>query len=94
MLDNEGDNVTVYAWHDLGSGYAQIGSYLCEDCSTSTVVNFTQPYLCSQKGAGKAFKFNATDTEGNSFETSSGTFTIDEDNVIIEYFFTTIFKDT
>ena len=53
---------------------------------TCDLQHFYAGYYCSQIGAGKNFKFNATDTEGNNYESSSGTFTIERDDVNVSYY--------
>ncbi|MBN4049276.1 hypothetical protein JYT91_01535, partial [archaeon AH-315-M20] len=89
VTDNAGDTVTVIAWEDIGSGFVQIGNQTCTSCS-DTVLTFTSSYTCTGNiGDGKKFKFNATDTEGNSDETtvaardynSDDEFEIEKDNV-------------
>ncbi|MCH7515852.1 MAG: hypothetical protein IIB08_01775, partial [Bacteroidetes bacterium] len=94
VSDNTGDTVTVRLWENLGSGFVEVGNQTCVSCD-NTVLTFDTIYTCAQKGPGKKFKFNATDTEGNSDETTilqSGdyvgdddTFIIDEDNVRVDF---------
>ena len=72
VTDNSGDNVTVQLWQDIGSGYQLVDTQFCNETCSNYTLNFNTNYLCSQKGAGKAYKFNATDTEGNSYETTPG----------------------
>jgi len=71
VTDNAGDTVTVIAWEKIGTEFVQIGNQTCTSCS-DTVLTFTSSYICtaSNLGSGKTFKFNATDTEGNSGETT------------------------
>ncbi|MBU2483401.1 MAG: hypothetical protein KJ760_20135, partial [Proteobacteria bacterium] len=95
VSDNSGDTVTVQLWQDLGNGYQLVGNDSCISCSND-VLEFNTSYVGANIGTGKTFKFNATDTEGNSDETTVGggdyqsgsnTFTIEEDNVVVEYYF-------
>ncbi|MFH0929623.1 MAG: hypothetical protein V1818_04740, partial [Candidatus Aenigmatarchaeota archaeon] len=96
VTDNLGDNVTVYLWEsdDGSEPWTQIGSLQqCENCSNKTLW-WIKNYTCSDKANGVSFKFNATDTESNSYETSLGagdyvgdsrTFNIEMNNIGIEY---------
>jgi len=85
VTDNAGDTVTVKAFEDItGSGdFIEIGEQTCTSCA-STTLTFTSIYLCSEIRDSNTFKFNATDTEGNSDETTTGTFDIKKDNVRID----------
>ncbi|MFC2143647.1 hypothetical protein ACFLQN_04590, partial [Candidatus Aenigmatarchaeota archaeon] len=98
VSDNDEDNVTVYLWErPVGGGegdWTQVGSpQVCQDC-TNVVINWTDiSYICDDIES-KEFKFNATDEEGNTYTTTVGSsdyigdsnsFTIEADNVWVEY---------
>jgi hypothetical protein len=95
VTDNIGDTDTVYLWEsfDGGISWIQIGSpQQCTNCS-DTVLEWSKSYTCNDIGLVK-FKFNATDTEGNSDETTTAetgdyetddTFTVEANNIWIEY---------
>jgi len=90
--DNTGDTVTVKLFHDIGSGYVEIGEQSCTSCS-STVLEFERSYACDDIRNDNTFLFNSTDTEGNSdnITTSTGgdyvgnddTFNIEKDSILI-----------
>jgi len=92
VTDNTGDTVTVILWESADGGtYTQVANTTCTSCSDTLLV-FNRSYLCSEKGT-RQFKFNATDTEGNSDETKTSDsgdyadddqFTVEEDSVRIE----------
>ncbi|RLJ00997.1 MAG: hypothetical protein DRP11_05175, partial [Candidatus Aenigmatarchaeota archaeon] len=72
-----GDNVTVWLWRSksLTGPWIQIGSeQYCYDCNNSQLI-WQEDYLCEETGYNIStwyFKFNASDTEGNNYETQSG----------------------
>ncbi|MBI4009878.1 MAG: hypothetical protein HY361_01625, partial [Candidatus Aenigmarchaeota archaeon] len=101
VTDNSGDTVTVrlYQRHSTitGNDWQQINtSRECTSC-TNTTLNWTTSYAATNVSTNPwEFKFNASDTEGNAYTTSTSStgdyinndddFYIEKDNVTIEYF--------
>ncbi|MCG2724293.1 hypothetical protein L6303_06120, partial [archaeon] len=95
VTDNTGDSVNVTLWiKKLGGPWQQIGNAQnCTSCSNTTLW-FNNTFGCADVSTGWRFKFNATDTEENTYDTdgkasdyvsSDDTFDIEENNVRIEY---------
>jgi hypothetical protein len=99
VTDNPGDTVTVYLWQRhplLQPEWQQIGSaQTCTNC-LNTVLWWSKTYSCSDVSpVAWEFKFNATDTEGNRYETTltdyvyyasgNSSFFVEKDNVLLEY---------
>jgi hypothetical protein len=99
VTDNPGDTVTVYLWQRhpvLQPEWQQIGSaQTCSNC-LNTVLWWNKTYSCSDVSpVAWEFKFNATDTEGNRYETTltdyvyyasgNSNFFVEKDNVLLEY---------
>ncbi|MBI4010585.1 MAG: hypothetical protein HY361_05415, partial [Candidatus Aenigmarchaeota archaeon] len=100
VTDNSGDNVTIYAWEaPFGTeSWTQIDTAkYCNVTCSQTPINFTRAYACSDLSVNtiRKFKFNATDTEGNSYETSTSVsgdylsdeqFTLEKEDTELELF--------
>ncbi|RKY30030.1 MAG: hypothetical protein DRP74_07785, partial [Candidatus Omnitrophota bacterium] len=93
VTDNIGDNVTASLYELVSGTWVKIGETKnCSSCS-NYVMNWTKTYSCSDVATGsRQFKVNATDTEGNTYTTTgtdyvggSEAFTIEKNNVIIQY---------
>ena len=93
VSDNSGDSVNVSLYQLVSSTWVQIGNTKnCTSCSNYTL-SWNSSYSCSDVATGsRQFKINATDTEGNTYTTTgtdyvggSAAFTIEKNNVIIEY---------
>ncbi|MBU4242661.1 MAG: hypothetical protein KKF52_05500, partial [Nanoarchaeota archaeon] len=94
VSDNFGDNVTVNLYELIGATWVKIGdTQSCGNCSNTTL-NWTKTYSCTPDvdTGSRTFKFNATDNEGNTYTTistdyvgSDNAFTIEKNNVRIEY---------
>ncbi|MCK4968109.1 MAG: hypothetical protein KAS12_03555, partial [Candidatus Aenigmarchaeota archaeon] len=85
VTDNSGDTVTVRLWQaPLGtSDWVEIGSSKqCVTCSNTTL-SWNTTYDCSDIET-KKFKFNATDTEGNSYTTTGSDYAADDQFVLEE----------
>ncbi|MFH1249022.1 MAG: hypothetical protein V1660_02630, partial [archaeon] len=90
-----GDDVTIWAWTKTTGAWEMLGtSKACVSCSETTL-NWTTTFDCNDVGANKLFKFNATDTSGNTYETSTAvandyfandnTYTIGKDYLSVNY---------
>ncbi|MDI6737663.1 MAG: hypothetical protein QME12_04045, partial [Nanoarchaeota archaeon] len=93
VSDNSGDSVNVSLYELVSGAWVKIGSTKnCTSCSNYTI-SWNSSYSCSDVATGsRQFKMNATDTEGNTYTTTgtdyvggTNAFTIEKNNVIIEY---------
>ncbi|MCG2724005.1 hypothetical protein L6303_04630, partial [archaeon] len=92
VTDNTGDTVTVYLWEEVpasSGNWIQIGnSQQCNSPCSGNILWWTKNYTCTNfvDYPSRNFKFNATDTpEGNVQQTSSTPFTLQKDNIRIDY---------
>ncbi|MCK4497493.1 MAG: hypothetical protein KAU24_04805, partial [Candidatus Aenigmarchaeota archaeon] len=92
VSDEEVDNVTVQAWQRISGDPAWTkidGDIQCQNCSNTTM-EWNQSFTCSDLSGSpqqtRNFKFNATDNDANSYETSvvAGDYVGDDEDFIIE----------
>jgi hypothetical protein len=83
--DRFGRNVTVYVYHKKSTGeYTFVDSWLCEDCASWTMRNFTYDYDENDIDETWQFKFNATSPDG-SYELVGNTYEVSKDYVNVDY---------
>ncbi|MHA2067263.1 MAG: Ig-like domain-containing protein, partial [Candidatus Thorarchaeota archaeon] len=80
------ENVTVELWESPNDSdpWTLRQTIICIDCNPTQTLNFSVYHTCPQVGT-MYYKFNATDTFSGNNETLSYSFTIEPDNVTIQY---------
>ncbi|MEM2452751.1 MAG: hypothetical protein QW481_07145, partial [Candidatus Methanomethylicia archaeon] len=78
--------MNVSLWIDLGNGFELSNSTICSatTCADWTTISFSRTFECGKQGI-KRFKFNVSDYWGYKNETSIESFTIEKDDVDIEF---------
>ncbi|MBU1196974.1 DUF87 domain-containing protein [Candidatus Micrarchaeota archaeon] len=84
VIDIEGDDVTVYLWKRVSFGSWALLNQTTQTFSGLETVSFYNRFTCTDIG-GNDFKFNASDINNNTNETTNVSFTITPDLPRIDF---------